>query len=390
MMAATAATLLPTFLPEVIKDLLGNISAEETEKAGAVVNALFLYGWMFGGFTWGMICDRFGRKNSVVLSTAAYAVFALLTAFSPSWQWLLAFRFITGFGIGGIILVTTVIISESWIPSKRPVAIGMITICFPVGVFLTGAIAYIIPGWREAFMVSVIPLLLAFIAQRYLEEPVPDSTDRSVTVKSDSFFYDNDIKRKLLIGSIAFGTMLIGLWAVFSWLPSFVNELVTGSDAKKERGIAMMSLAGAALLGGALTGPFIRWIGWKISLIACFAVCFITCYFLFRHNTSFSWVVYFESGLLGFFFGISQGVLSDYIPKIFPASVRATATGFCFNAGRLFTATVVFFVGWLVSSLGSYGNSLFTFSFIFLVGLITTFSVKDHHENVALAGKKLK
>jgi hypothetical protein len=40
--------------------------------------------------------------------------------------------------------------------------------------------------------------------------------------------------------------------------------------------------------------------------------------------------------------------------------------------GRLFTATAVFFVGALVSWLGGYGNTLFIFSFIFLIGLLAT------------------
>ena len=68
---------------------------------------------------------------------------------------------------------------------------------------------------------------------------------------------------------------------------------------------------------------------------------------------------------------------------LFPVSVRATATGFCFNIGRPFTATAVLFVGVLVSSLGGYGNALFIFSFVFAIGLIVTiFSKKDTSEPI--------
>ncbi|HZG23630.1 MAG TPA: hypothetical protein VEZ17_03570, partial [Chitinophagaceae bacterium] len=69
---------------------------------------------------------------------------------------------------------------------------------------------------------------------------------------------------------------------------------------------------------------------------------------------------------------ISQGALSVYIPQLFPQHVSASATGFCFNIGRLFTATVVFFIGSLVSFFGGYGNAVFGFSFVFLIGLIAT------------------
>jgi cyanate permease len=58
-------------------------------------------------------------------------------------------------------------------------------------------------------------------------------------------------------------------------------------------------------------------------------------------------------------------------------NIRGTATGFCFNAGRLFTATAVLFIGILVSALDGYGNSLFIFSLVFVVGLIATWFAKD-------------
>jgi hypothetical protein len=57
--------------------------------------------------------------------------------------------------------------------------------------------------------------------------------------------------------------------------------------------------------------------------------------------------------------------------------MRASATGFCFNIGRLFTGTVVFFIGALMVLLGGYGNAIFIFSFIFIIGFIATFFSKD-------------
>ena len=58
------------------------------------------------------------------------------------------------------------------------------------------------------------------------------------------------------------------------------------------------------------------------------------------------------------------------VPDGFDIRDRAMATGFCFNIGRFFTASSVFFVGALVNTLGGYGPSLFAFSFVFLIGLL--------------------
>lgn len=62
----------------------------------------------------------------------------------------------------------------------------------------------------------------------------------------------------------------------------------------------------------------------------------------------------------------------------FPGTaIRGTATGFCFNAERAFTAAAVLFVGVLESRLGGYANALFIFSFIFIPGLIVTLFTKE-------------
>jgi MFS family permease len=48
--------LMSVYLPVVVKDLLGNVSEEKMNNVSAWINALFIFGWMFGGFTWGIIC----------------------------------------------------------------------------------------------------------------------------------------------------------------------------------------------------------------------------------------------------------------------------------------------------------------------------------------------
>ena len=76
------------------------------------------------------------------------------------------------------------------------------------------------------------------------------------------------------------------------------------------------------------------------------------------------------SALLGLCFGISQGVLNYFIPELFPVQVRSSATGLCFHVGRAFTAIAVFFVGAWAVWLGGYGNAIFTFSWVYIIGLV--------------------
>src|SRR5205814_8800652 len=130
-------------------------------------------------------------------------------------------------------------------------------------------------------------------------------------------------------------------------------------DAQKERGLSMMMLGMGGLTGGFLSGWLTNAIGAKKSMLLCFSVCAAVSLVLFKTNASFSPVIYAEIIVLALFFGASQGVLSVYIPDLFPVDIRGTATGFCFNTGRVLTAIAVLFVGVLVTELGGYSNSLF-------------------------------
>ena len=121
---------------------------------------------------------------------------------------------------------------------------------------------------------------------------------------------------------------------------------------------------------------FSLWIS-IISLIVTFLGCASVSFVLFLTNRSFSPIVYAEMAVLSLFFGISQGALSSYIPQLFPTVIRATATGFCFNIGRFFTATSVFFVGAMVAFFGGLSNALLTFSVAFLVALAAVYKSKE-------------
>ena len=106
-----------------------------------------------------------------------------------------------------------------------------------------------------------------------------------------------------------------------------------------------MLLGAGGLTGGFFSGWVSHALGTRKAMLICFSGCFILSFVLFKTNTVFSGITLAEIALLAFMFGISQGLLSVYIPLLFPVAIRATATGFCFNTGRIFTAAAVFFVG---------------------------------------------
>jgi predicted MFS family arabinose efflux permease len=216
--------------------------------------------------------------------------------------------------------------------------------------------------------------LVAFVIVK--ESELWKNTRHESSVKS-IVSLQRDHRGNLWKGSVIFGSMLIGLWAIFSWLPTWVQSLLTSNDGQTERGLTMMLLGAGGLTGGFFSGWISNAWGVRKAMILCFGGCMIMSVLLFKFNTTFSSIVYIETAGLALFFGISQGLLSIYIPQLFPTGVRATATGFCFNIGRLVTAAAVFFVGTLVTTLNGYGNAIFTFSIVFLIGFLTLVFTSD-------------
>jgi MFS family permease len=377
MFGGIVTMLMSVYLPATVKDLLGNVSDAKMNEVSAYINSLFIFGWMCGGFIWGFICDRTGRAKSVTLSTLCYGLFTLLTAISPSWMLVGACRFLSGFGIGGVLVTTTILVSELWPDKKRAVALGILSVGIPVGFFAAGAINNLISVWRQAFLVGLAPVLLAIISIFILKESSKWKENKIAQKEiSSNQLFNKEYRKNLFTGSVVFGAMLIGLWAIFSWAPTWVQSLST-VDMQQQRGFTVMILAGGGLTGSFLSGWIENAIGLRKTMMICFAVCFALAFIIFKLSTSVTLITFVELAVLALFFGVSQGALAVYIPLLFPTMIRASATGFCFNVGRLFTGTVVFFIGALVILLGGYGNAIFIFSFIFIIGFIATFYSKE-------------
>jgi MFS family permease len=375
MIGGTVSTLMSVYLPDAIKDLLHNSNSNYVENISATINAIFIFGWTAGGIIWGIFCDSIGRKRSFIYATLCYGIFTILTGLSPTWFAVVLNRFLSGFGIGGVLVVTTMLISEGYKEKKREILLGILSISIPVGIFSAGLLTYLVSHWRYAFMVGVIPVILSGMAVLFFTES--EKWERAKQHANQSRnnlnqLFSKEYRKNLIMGSLVFGAALIGLWATFSWLPFWVQNLVTGTSGQKERGIALMMMGGGGLLGGFISGWVVNAVGLKRTLLICFGASFILSFFLFRLTTTLNLSAYLQIAFITIFFGMSQGALSMYIPELFPTSLSATATGVCFNLGRIITGIAVFFIGSLVEMLGGYGNAIFYFDFVFLIGFFIT------------------
>ena len=368
-LAGLSSTLTSVYLPVMVADLLGTRASQSLSQVSAYINALYFVGWAIGGMTWGWIGDRIGRARALALAVGMYGLFTFCKGLAPTWELMLVFQFFCGFGVGGVLVLNTTLLAEIWPEKSRAVFIGILSIGFPVGIFSSGAVNYLVGSWRQGFMIGAAPVALGLLAWVTLRESERWHAARAAPTADRSSLGVH--RASLANGAIIFGCMLVGLWAIFSWLPTWVQTLLpAGADGQRERGLSMMLMGAGGLSGGFLSGWVANALGVRRAMLLCFGGCFALALLLFKGHTAFTGLTMANIAVLALMFGISQGLLSVYIPLLFPVPIRGTATGFCFNLGRYFTAAAVYFVGALVTSLGGYSNSLLTFSLVFLLGFV--------------------
>jgi MFS family permease len=386
------STLMSVVMPIALGELLGTTDKASLGFIASYVTSLFLLGWMVGGVLFGVIGDKLGRVKSMILSILLYAAFTGLAGLSQSWQQLAACRFLTGLGIGGELVSISTFLAEVWPSRSRAIAIGVLITSYQAGVFIAGSINTLVPDWRTSFFIGMLPAVLVIFLRMALKESDKwmEAREREQTTGMERvshwrrlFSYQH--ARSLIVGGLIFGGLLVGYWASLSWIPLWVQDMLQTGGTGNERGIATMYQGIAAVLGCCLAGVFSDWIGRRATIMFSYLGCFAASALLFLTNSGFSPVIYWECALLGFFIGLAQAVMYIYLPELFPTLVRASATGFCLNVGRLITAVSVFFVGDLIqyilkhqvaqaffgqAAMSAYAVAAFLFSLAYLVAVI--------------------
>jgi len=376
-LGAMDSVLSSAYLPDILKDMGMNADESTAARTGAWINFSFLAGGTIGGITLSFLSDRLGRKIILALSLLLYGIGSGLGAITHEWNLFALTRFLVGTGVGAALVVSAVAIADTWSGKTKAIALGILSIAYPVGIIASGLITSNISDWQIAFVVGAIPIVLAVAAYMLVKETLK-STDNDPAVKKVTLV---DHSGKLLSGILIYGTMLIGLWSAFAWLPTWVQSLLgdNSADGQSQRGMAVTLLGVGGLVGGVLSGWLSKKWGDRLIQGICFVLCLLISFLLFRLEKTFSIRILIGSGLLGFCFGISQGVLNDFIPNLFPPQIRSSATGLCFHTGRAFTAIAVFFVGAWAVSLGGYGNAIFIFSAVYLIGLVSLLLMRKNN-----------
>ncbi|XP_074647775.1 solute carrier family 22 member 15-like [Tubulanus polymorphus] len=135
----------------------------------STMTSVFFVGNLIGAIIFSQISDLFGRKKALLTSWAASMVLQFASSWAPTWVAYMVLRFFTGISAGGLIAVTTVVISEFLGPKWRSLATNRIGWHFGPGIMIMSA--YLLREWRYVSIVlSVWTLPAFFIAIFFLPE----------------------------------------------------------------------------------------------------------------------------------------------------------------------------------------------------------------------------
>ena len=382
----------PNCIPVLLHLARGSSEAREAVVfwTGALTSLLLL-GWAAGGLLFGWLGDRLGRKRALFVTIMVYALGTALCAVSADiWQ-LVCFRLIASLGIGGEFALGATLIAES-VPESRRVEAGVIMYSSsPAGIALASLLNYQIAGvwfagqpetsWRYVFLAGLAPVVIAFLVRLFLQESdrwqSPSGATKQPTPRE---LFQPAMRRLTLSGFIPCVAALLAWWACNAFVPllggTLANEhaarvglptLQAGvlAEAWKARASNLFNVGG--LMGALAAVPLARVMGRRPMLVAYFvfsaAALAVTFGLDLVPDTRLAMLLPVGAGVYGIF-----AVFSFYLPELFPARLRATGAGFCYNIGRVFAAGGPFVVGLITASAG--GNSSVIIQTLLWVALI--------------------
>ena len=180
--------------------------------------------------------------------------------------------------------------------------------------------------------------------------------------------FRGDLLRKTLTASLLASSVLVAYWGLFSWLPGFLATPVSegGAGLTLTRSALWIVLVQLGALAGYLSFGWIADLLGRRPAFTLFMVGAALVVPLYALAPS-ARVLTFVGPLVGFFGSGYFSVFGAMLSELYPTDIRATAQGFCYNVGRLFSAAAPFLIGLAAEERGM-GAALTINSFFFVVG----------------------
>jgi len=310
-----------------------------------------------GGWLGGALADRIGRVKALQVAVLWFALATFGAAFSQNFEQLLVLKALQGLGFGGEWAAGAVLIGEIIRPQHRGKALGAVQSGWAVGwgaavILYTIAFSYLPPemAWRTMFAIGLAPALLIVYVQRAVPEPsrpVAQGTRPSYAKALLGIFAPETLRVTLIGGLFGLGAHG-GYYGLFTWLPTFLKTerhlSVMGTGAYL--GVIIVAFGCGCLAAGQLLDRIGRRRTVALFAVGCTAI--TVAYLLLPIGPTAMLILGFPLGFCAAGIPASMGALFN---ELYPAGVRGSGVGFCYNFGRIVASGLPVLIGHMSDSM---------------------------------------
>lgn len=369
--------VLALSLPSLMKEL--KISPV---LAGAL-STFTLIGMGVGGIGAGWLADRIGRVRVTVISILTFSAGTMVIGFCQSYWQIAVMRFISGFGIGAVYSIGSILAAE-YVPTRiRNTILGILQAGWSVGYVIAAILAsYILPawGWRPLFILAIVPGIICILMLRGVKDPPSWFTARlairTAGKKENEYvtiMKDPAIRRSFILWSATAICLQFAYYGANTWLPSYlVKDLGVNL---KSMGWYLAATYTCMIIGKVITG----WLGDRLGrrFMWVFAgVATAIALPVIMHIATPASVAYLLL-IFGLLYGAPYAVNATYMSESFPTSIRGTAVSTAYNVGRIGSTISPLMIGWAASAYSvGFGIALLGISYA-LCGLIPGIFIRE-------------
>ena len=353
-----------TILTFILLDIQNSFTVDRA-LAGALGTVTLMFR-LVGGFSFGVMADRYGRKLPLMLSILWFSIFAFLSGFSTSYPMLFAFRALFGVGMGGEWAAGMPLALEHWPAKFRGLASGLLQGGFYWGYILSAlTFHYVYPlfntipdpfsdaagatlGWRVMFWTGVIPaLLVLWIRSGVSESPVWLARQRRLRDAGSAAFTEHvsvlrlfrrDLWWATVQSSLLMGAFMFSYYSLSFWYPTFLREAGL-STLGHLIAFNLGAIVGMAFWGRASETRLGR--RGAVSAGALIGVAVLPAYL----GSTDPLVLVIGAIVMGACGGGVWGMAPSYLTERFPTEVRGVGPGLSYHLGAALGSATPFVLG---------------------------------------------
>ena len=354
-------------------------------QGGFIVSAM-LVGGVLGGYIFGPIADKFGRKKALMICLVFFGVTTGLSGFAQDYVQLAVLRFLAGLGLGAEWALGATLLAEFTPADKRGKYNSYMQMGWPLGFIIALVLQYLLVptfGWRIMYFIGALPVIGAI----YVRSSIPESpmwlkaqemkklgTEVVAKVKATDLFKIE--YRKTFIYTIVISTcLLMAYWAVNAWLPTILSK-EKGMDVKSVSTF-LLSLNFVSIPTYFIASFLVDKIGKRKFIIIMSVMAAISLYVFL----GIPWVGYqlYIAGMVNWSLATCLWAgFGAYLSEQFPTNVRAVGVATSFSTGRAVVVGIPMILGAAVTSTLTIGYVVALMSIFYLVGGFAAFMLKEN------------